>query len=233
MILKLKKMVQFSALLFCIILSGCFFNYYEWKQKIVVTITTPSGDVSGESVSLVQFRQSGIEKANYGFKINGEAVAIMLDNGKYIFAGLEDNYSDGLRARDAYGSRVKRKNYKYKVRHKLVDIPEVKGQAVIYSRTPKGIIKKARHFSSMPPLYTFKDTNNIKSLTKLSPENLEEFFGKGYHLKSVTLEITDQPATTGIIEKIFQNSGLISETKKFSKKSKYYSTFIKRQEYFN
>lgn len=228
MVSRLKRFIQLSALLFCIVLSGCFFSYYEWKQKIIVTITTPSGDVSGESISQVHFRQ-GIENANYGFKINGEAVAVKLDNGKYVFAGFEDNYSDGYRARDAYEQRLARKN---NGRIKLQDISKMKGRAVVYSRGPNGLIRKARHFSSIP-LYTFKDTNNFSSLTRISPENLEEIFGEGYYLKSVALEITDQPLTSGVIEKIFQQIGLISETENFPKEINYSSYLIKRQKNFN
>jgi len=57
-------------------------------------------------------------------------------------------------------------------------------------------------FKQYPLLVTFSDVDDPKSLQKLDPDNLAAIFGEGYKLKSITLEITDEPVTKGRVEQV-------------------------------
>ena len=51
-------------------------------------------------------------------------------------------------------------------------------------------------------LITFTDINNPASVKLVDQHNLAATFGAGYALKSITLEITDAPVTTGKVESV-------------------------------
>lgn len=63
-----------------------------------------------------------------------------------------------------------------------------------------------------PLLVTFDDINDPKSIKRVDPDDLVATFGPGYSLKSITLEITDEPVTTGELEKVLR---WINELEKF------------------
>jgi hypothetical protein len=52
---------------------------------------------------------------------------------------------------------------------------------------------------AMPEFVTFRDRMNPKTIEKVDPLNLEASFGPGVRLVSVSLEITNDPFTKGII----------------------------------
>lgn len=68
-------------------------------------------------------------------------------------------------------------------------------------------------FLGQPKLVTFTDMNDPKSVTlaqewtrgdrnmTLKADHMEELFGQGVKLKDITLEITDEPVTWGVVDK--------------------------------
>ncbi|MEJ6388505.1 hypothetical protein [Gymnodinialimonas ulvae] len=55
-----------------------------------------------------------------------------------------------------------------------------------------------------PRLVTFADLHAPSTITTVDPGNLAETFGQGVRLVSITLEITDEPRTSGIVEPLLQ-----------------------------
>ena len=53
-----------------------------------------------------------------------------------------------------------------------------------------------------PMLVTFADINDPASVKKVDPDDLAASFGAGYLLKSITLEITDEKVTEGVVEAV-------------------------------
>lgn len=53
-----------------------------------------------------------------------------------------------------------------------------------------------------PMLVTFGDLKDPKSVKEVKPDDLAATFGSGTSLKSITLEITDEPVTEGVVEKV-------------------------------
>lgn len=54
----------------------------------------------------------------------------------------------------------------------------------------------------LPFLVTFADVQNPQSVQAVDPNNLAEILGPGFAWRSMTLEITDEPLTTGIDERL-------------------------------
>lgn len=53
-----------------------------------------------------------------------------------------------------------------------------------------------------PPLVTFTDLADPKTVRRVDPSDLAATFGSGYTLKAITLEITDDKVTEGNVGRI-------------------------------
>jgi hypothetical protein len=51
-----------------------------------------------------------------------------------------------------------------------------------------------------PMLVTFEDVTDPKSVRLVDPADLATSFGAGYALRKITLEITREPVTKGVVE---------------------------------
>ena len=51
-------------------------------------------------------------------------------------------------------------------------------------------------------LVTFKDINDPKTVERVDPNNLAEAFGQGVRLARASIEITNEPVTTGIEKRL-------------------------------
>ncbi len=56
--------------------------------------------------------------------------------------------------------------------------------------------------NSLPMLVRFRDINDPKSVERVDPEHLDASFGSGAKLVRATVEITDEPVTTGIEKRL-------------------------------
>jgi hypothetical protein len=169
-------------------LSGC--GSYDWHQKLTVEVETPDGVKSGSAVTEVSwwenrfFKDGGVLQS----AIKGEAAVVDLGNGRYLFALLshanDSRYMAGLAPRIVTD------------RDKLVWSLE----AITRAKALSGrLVVPPKHF---PMLVTFTDINDPKSVKKVDPANLGATFGMSYALKSITLEITDEPVTEGTVKSV-------------------------------
>ena len=53
-----------------------------------------------------------------------------------------------------------------------------------------------------PMLVTFEDLDDPTSVNKINPDDLAASFGEGVELKRITVQLTDDPVTTGIDERL-------------------------------
>lgn len=51
-------------------------------------------------------------------------------------------------------------------------------------------------------LVTLGDVSDPTSVERVDPDNLEASFGKGYRLKAITVQVTDDEVTTGIEKRL-------------------------------
>lgn len=165
-------------------LAGCG-NSYEWNQKVTVTIETPQGERSGSSVMHVEW-SGGVpfivgDASGGGYKLRGEAPAVDLGGGRYLFTLLPgiESLPFEIFAGGRGGMADARRSITGAVGRQ--DVP-----ARLY-----------------PMLVTFANVNDPTSVRRVDPADLAAAFGPGYALKAITLEITKEPVTAGRVENLF------------------------------
>ncbi len=168
-------------------LAGCWGSTYEWNQKLTLVVQTPQGEVTASSVihASYTYGQMPMSGNDMSGGYTGEAVVLKFNNGKYLFALLNADRTDEY--------------------HRLLltfaaDLPDDReaGFAAITK------LRGAKPLSTYlyPMLVTFTNINVPKSVKQVMPNDLASHFGAGYSLKSITLEVTDEPVTVGKLEAV-------------------------------
>lgn len=162
-------------------------NYptYSWRQKLTLVVETPEGVRTGSAVAQVThwFHPAILPDAgSRNGSLRGEAVVVDLGDGRYLFALL--GWAKALDG--AFGDRLPRE-YSLKERFRATEWLRGKGPAPV-------------PFEALPRLVTFGDIDDPTSVMLVDPDDLAASFGEGYALRDVTLEITDAPVTSGVVE---------------------------------
>ncbi|MEM8652663.1 MAG: hypothetical protein AAGF54_19210 [Pseudomonadota bacterium] len=162
-----------------------YFSPFEWRQKITITIDTPSGVISESTVHHIRlykdrFRIFPSATGGSRIEVRGEAIVMKLPNGRYLF---------GLRsARLPAGHMLQSGDIL--IKHVAANIARRTLPAVrIAYETPVGarfILPELIY----PILVTFDDPQDPKSIKLVRPGSLSKVFGAGYKIRDVTLEIT-------------------------------------------
>ena len=163
-----------------VLLAGCQ-DKHEWHQKLTVVVDTPSGKVSGSSVIAIEatFGQVPMSDREVWYRVTGEATAVEIAPGRYLFAllgGSEERYYRAVRDRQKNVSRGEW----------LKRIPQMKE---VVTLQPDGY----------PKLITFEDIDSPSSAREVNANTVSKVFGVGYKLDRITIEIVDDPITTGVI----------------------------------
>jgi hypothetical protein len=165
-----------------LLLSSCGTEYVH--QKLTIHVMTPTGMISASSVLQVSYQPPLLKGPAAGFDRatitrSGEAVVLDVGGGHYLFVLLKG-------APDPWS----------------VFYPKQSPQGVIGNF--KTMIGQTRELTpkQYPLLVTFGDISDPASVKRVDPNNLELAFGPGYALQSITLSLTDEPVTTGEVEKV-------------------------------
>ncbi len=179
-------MKRFLLLLACtVLLIGCA-KRAHWNQKMTLYFDTPrgavvaSGVVAVNYVAPVWFQQIN----NFQINVSGEAIVVDMGEGRTLFAllgGMENLMRDTLRDAGLIDSPV------------YVDVTKA-----IKAQTEPLTVQPKRY----PMLVTFEDVNDPKSVRLVNPGALAASFGAGYALREITLEITREPVTKGVVEAV-------------------------------
>lgn len=196
----MRCMTRISQLVLSLIavatLSGCDifgFHEWQWRQKLTVTVDTPAGPRTGSSVVSVNVYDTpswwglGDFAGAGGSSLSGEAVTVDLGGGRYLFALLKD-YSFET-ARETFISKEEQ--------------PRTKAQAIaVYDRLERMRGSRDLAREHYPLLVTFDDIHDPASVRRVDPDDLSASFGHGYRLNAITLAITDEPVTRGVVEAV-------------------------------
>jgi hypothetical protein len=184
---------EFAGVLLAVsaLLSGC--NKQERRRyQMAVTVETPQGEISGVSVRQLtldippNILMLGEDKPQ--FYMQGEAVAIDLPNDQTLFALLSGADGDV-----DYGSRILDRINMWN------EPPSTPAQS-LYPEAPK--TQGLARTNPLPMLVTFKDIKDPTSVQRVDPDDLAASFGKGYRLKTITVQVTDEPVTVGIQKRL-------------------------------
>ncbi|MEL6684317.1 MAG: hypothetical protein AAFN63_04800 [Pseudomonadota bacterium] len=171
-----------------LLLTACN-NTYTWRQKLTVTVQTPDGEVSASSVTEVTKIQSDsfwmpIEARGVQSSLRGEAVALEVTPGRYLFVLLDGQDQLALRA-----------------------FPQFTYQRDGEFRQWARSIERHRGSGELPPEYyptmvTFENIDDPTSLGIVDPTNIATTFGVNYALTGLTVTITEDPSEIGTITNI-------------------------------
>lgn len=161
---------------------------YSWKQKTHISVQTPSGLKSGSATVFVKWSDGPKilpDPPKRSYQYEGEATVVDLGEGKYLFALINGAELLGLKV---FGNGL------------YTQFTDGLGPAIKHT-AKSGEQEKPIPPEVMPLLVTFDDINDPASVKEVNPNNLAATFGTGYALKSITLEITDEPVIVGEVEK--------------------------------
>ena len=189
------------------------FSYksYSWRYKITVTVETPEGEVSGSAVREMSNSKPIIDLPDVGNPANmrGEAVVVDLGERGVLFALIGDGSDlefygtfptpndggstpEGIKyyALLPVGTKADLGTDRYIKLVTFTDMDDPKSVALVYG---KGVCAWAKE----PPA---ECEGVMKSGTYTAVNRFEELFGEGVRLKGITLEITDEPVTWGVVD---------------------------------
>ncbi|BAB54832.1 hypothetical protein [Mesorhizobium japonicum] len=164
------------------------FRSWEWHQKLVLEVDTPTGTKTGGSTVAIHASTDPkwvpISAADgIRSEVKGEASFVEISPGKYLFATVDSN-SPAERAAFTFPAKKGVNAY-----DQLDAIERVREARTVWR-------------GKYPDLFTFLNNSDPSSVEKVDPNNLEASFGPGVFLKRITLEITNEPVTDGAIGKI-------------------------------
>lgn len=180
-------------------LSGCglldTFTDAKYRFRMTVEVETPEGVKRGSSVYEVTagLRTKVLPDAR-GSKVTskGEAVAVDIAPGQTLFALLKNGTPTGTMAELSMTTLDPR----FASHRKMVDTAE--DLAARGALGPPETVDRAFY----PMLVTFSDIDDPTSVTLVDPDDLAASFGEGVTLKRITVQLTDDPVTTGIEERL-------------------------------
>jgi hypothetical protein len=182
----MRRLTVFLVLLAALIgLSACGENHV-WRQKMVLEVETPSGIVSGGSVTEMTVRWfGGLDRmsSEVNARVRGEASFVEVAPGRYLFALFKDG--EAFRTAEVFREASDNKETR-PITARLESIRESR------------VVPLDRY----PMLATFDDITDPKSVKLVDPANLAGTFGAGFALKSITIEITDENVTEGKVETV-------------------------------
>lgn len=191
----MKLALLLSILASVLMLGGCS-ESYSWHQKLTITVETPAGEVSASSVSAVSWRKHWIQTDGMGwsYDLTGEAVVVEVTPGRFLFALLKGAGTTEYMGSVAAASIAGREG-------RVIDgalFAEVQGKR----GRAAGVITVPE--VQYPMLVTFGDIADPASVKLVDPADLAASFGPGVRLKSVTLEVTDEAVTEGVVVEVLE-----------------------------
>ena len=186
------------SLLFLPVLAGCYERLETFRYRLTVEVDTPEGPRSGSSVIEVETIDRGKgfpgpEAGGLRQYASGEAVVVDLPGGQTLFAVLK-------------GDGPKAFNFPEATPFRIFDPYKKYGDDPDYERRHKVVAHgKGRHVlarAHYPLLVRFRDIRDPKTVERVDPDDLTASFGPGVKLKHITVEITDDPVTTGMQKRL-------------------------------
>ncbi len=181
------------TLLFVLTLSGLFGcgpERYSWNQRMTVTVQTPDGLVTGSSVIEVRvvYNESGGGLAGdvqFRARHSGEAVAVEVRPGQYLFVPVRVPSSLLFSADPGRfgGPEVGFPD----------DLPLIAEQTEPFFLCEPG--------GFCPDMIALVERAAV-GLRDVRPETMAEVFGEGYAIAEVTLEVTDDPVSSGVMAEV-------------------------------
>ncbi|MEL6877121.1 MAG: hypothetical protein AAGL68_03375 [Pseudomonadota bacterium] len=173
----------------------------DYRYRLTVEVETPDGVKSGSSVIEVTQRLvrpgSNLSSVGVERRARGEAVAVDLPDGQTLFALLrsEDTVDWATYILPWIAPEVRGEDFVEQLDNPLT----LEGEVELPPLLP---VSNLGERSGYPMLVTFGDLDDPTSVERVDPDDLAATIGEGMILKRITAQITNDPVTTGIEEKL-------------------------------
>ena len=174
---------------------GCAGPVHILRYRMRLDVDTPEGLKSGASVIEQQAADGPRSLAGIGagigivFAQRGEAVAVDLGQRGMLFC---------LLARDGQRKASKQEGDLIFAAFPGPSRPYIDIMKQLAATKPKADLPP----DILPMLVRFRDINDPKTVERVDPNNLAAAFGQGVRLARASIEITNDPVTTGIEKKL-------------------------------
>lgn len=192
--LEPSRLLRFAVVLaMALVLSGCAKSY---RYKLTIAVNTPEGIKRGSSVGEVSFWSVWIPASGIAHQLHGQALYLDLGPGKRPLIALVTN-----RLRSYYGwthdagpnPELMSSLYGIAPSHDLMEtVVRITRQRGPHKITP----------DQAPDLVTFDDVNDPRSVIQINPDDLQATLGPNITWNETTLEVTDDPVSEGIEQKL-------------------------------
>ena len=174
----------------------------DYRYRLKVEVNTPEGLKTGSSVIQVTQRlvRPGSSPAGAAVerRVKGEAVAVDLPGEKTLFALLrsDNDYEWSSEVMQTLAPHIKGESFE----QQLDDMLALKGEIVLPRMFPRyGPIDER---SAYPMFVTFGDISDPTSVKSVDPDDLAATFGEGISMKRMVVQITDDPVTNDIEDRL-------------------------------
>jgi hypothetical protein len=176
---------------------------HHWNQRLTMIVDTPDGPRSASVVQRIDWQgtsglykeaTSGIDASQSSTRVTGEALALEVAPGAWVFALLKgDNGWQGEPGLNAGYVIAVPKGHHARSAEGVDDI-------LAYPKdTPVELPPEA-----WPMLVTFDEITDPASVKPVDPADLATRFGVGFALKAMTLEVTEAAVTEGRIDSLLE-----------------------------
>jgi hypothetical protein len=166
-------------------------QYPPYRYRLTAVVETPAGLRSGSSVIQVRWTEAGTAfgiLGSAGFSVKGEAVAVELAKDEVLFVLLRSSGSSDWAA--------------WALRDVVPNLKDPRGTDRKPHPVPRRIEIQREQVDNYPMFVRFRDPADPKSVEQVDPDDLAKTFGPGYRLKSLTVQVTDEPVTSGIEKRL-------------------------------
>lgn len=183
-------------------LAACDDATPDYRYRLTVEVETPEGLRSGSGVIEVEQRMGRSSMNPAGRKIlrraRGEAVAVDLPDGRTLYVLLR---SDGNIDWATYVMQMLAPDIEGEPWEEAFDnVLLIEGEVELPRTRPTEEHLDER--SAYPILVTFGDESDPTTVERVDPDNLTASFGERYMLERITVQLTDDPVTTGLDERL-------------------------------
>jgi hypothetical protein len=194
--MNLHFFLRITALLaIALTLFGCG-KSASFRYKLTLAVNTPEGVKRSTSVTEWGFWEVSIPARGTPHKLRGEALYLDLGPGKKPLIALLTSHlhaKPGGTIWDWPGDDLLSRLYGPHGRDDFLGgISRLAGM-----RGPRSIGP-----ADLPDLVSFADVNDPKTVLEVDPNDLQATLGQGITWNAITLEMTDEPITTGIAKKL-------------------------------
>ena len=203
---------------------------FSYRYRVTAVVDTPEGPRSGSSVNEVRVRRYGGGSLTHPCGMHsygkGEAVAVDLGGKGHLFVLLTgEHYSDwfvdapvhivNARLQEVDPERVHSYEGAWQIAEttgRAWEVPSVAMTAPSYFEPYGRIAGRMPHHMAtayawegraMRPFFVrYGDEKDWRTVERLDPDRLEDAYGPGYALRSLTIQATDAPLTEGRIDRL-------------------------------